>query len=299
METESENKLQNNDVPIIKHIVISGGGIAGFSYYGALRESAKKGIWNINNIESIYGTSVGSILAVILALKYDWDTMDDYLIKRPWQNLYKFNIYSVLDAIKNRGIFDTKIIENTLLPLFSGKDIAIDITMKEFYDKTNIDLHIFTTEIHSFTRIDISHKTHPDWKVTDAVYCSSALPVLFSPYIIENKCYCDGGLLVNYPLSCCIENGVNPNEILGITRIHNDKSNLEIKSDSSLIDYVLVILYRSIERLLVTPIRDKIAVEYTILSLRLSVYDIINTAASMEERLRLIELGVNHVVGEP
>lgn len=281
----------NNDVNIIKHIVISGGGVAGFSFYGALRESSKKGTWNIDNIQSIYGTSVGSILAVMLSLKYDWDTVDDYLIKRPWQNLYKFNIYSMLDAIQNRGIFNIKVIEETLLPLFSGKDLSIDITMKQLYDMTNIDLHIFTTELHSFTMVDISHKTHPDWKVTDAVYCSSALPILFSPYLIEDKCYCDGGILMNYALSCCIENGANPKEILGVKTVHDNMNNREVNAESNLFDYGILILRRAIEKVLIHPIKDEIEIEYRIISKNVSLYDILNTAASMEERIRLINRG--------
>lgn len=46
----------------IEHIVMSGGGIVGLSFYGILRESNKRGKWDINNIKTIYGTSVGSIL---------------------------------------------------------------------------------------------------------------------------------------------------------------------------------------------------------------------------------------------
>ena len=78
---------------IIRHIVCSGGGVTGFSFYGILKECYARGIWKVENIQTIYGTSVGSIFAVILALNYDWQTMDDYLIKRPWQNVFKFNLY--------------------------------------------------------------------------------------------------------------------------------------------------------------------------------------------------------------
>lgn len=298
MEEESHDK--NTENPIIKHIVISGGGIAGFSFYGALRESSKQNIWNIDNIQSIYGTSVGSMLAVILCLKYDWDTIDDYLIKRPWQNLYKFNIYSMLEAMQKRGIFDVNLIEETLLPLFSGKDLSIDITMAEFYEKTNIDLHVFSTEIHSFTIVDISHKTHPHWKVTDAIYSSSSLPVLFSPYLIDDKCYCDGGMIINYPISACIENGCNPAEILGINRIRDDAQISGITNESSLIDYSMIILERSLEKIRSPSIDKKIGVEYNIKSQRLSLFDILNTAASMEERIRLIEIGAGNLrEGEP
>ena len=36
----------------IKHIVISGGGVSGFTAYGILRESHKAGLWDLKNIKS-------------------------------------------------------------------------------------------------------------------------------------------------------------------------------------------------------------------------------------------------------
>ena len=96
---------------VIKHIVCSGGGVTGFSFYGMLKECYNRNMWKLENIETIYGTSIGSIFAVILALNYDWNTLDDYLIKRPWQNVFKFDLYSILDSLQKRGIFDKKTIQ--------------------------------------------------------------------------------------------------------------------------------------------------------------------------------------------
>ena len=40
--------------PTIKHIVCSGGGLAGFAFYGAIKESHRQGIWQLENIQTIY-----------------------------------------------------------------------------------------------------------------------------------------------------------------------------------------------------------------------------------------------------
>ena len=92
----TENKFSNT-TPIIKHIVCSGGGVAGFTFYGILKEANKQGIWDIENIETMYGTSVGSIVNTILSLKYDWKDIDDYLMKRPWDMVYNVNMYSFFE----------------------------------------------------------------------------------------------------------------------------------------------------------------------------------------------------------
>ena len=54
----------------IKHLVISGGGPIGLSYLGAMEYLSDNGFVNIDNIQSIYATSIGSIISVILSLKY-------------------------------------------------------------------------------------------------------------------------------------------------------------------------------------------------------------------------------------
>lgn len=293
MENEIEEQIENqiNNETEIKHLVISGGGIVGFSFYGLLRETHKDGIWNIDNIQTIYGTSVGSILGVVIALKYDWETIDDYLIKRPWQNVYKFSMDSILLAFRSKGILDKKIIDDTFSPLFKGKDISINVTLKEFFEITNIELHIFSIDINTFNLIDFSYKTHPDWLVTDAVYCSCSLPILFQPLIKDNICYCDGGFIANYPVKQCVDNGANPDEIFGMCRnsIFDDTS--KINENSTLFDYILNLLYKTIDKVL--NIKKMIAIkkEVFIKCPPLSIYDIYETASSMEKRLELISMG--------
>ena len=75
----------------IKHLVIGGGGPLGLRFLGALQKLEQKGFWEFNNIESIYGTSVGSIIGAFICLKYDWDTLNKYIIERPWQEAFKIN----------------------------------------------------------------------------------------------------------------------------------------------------------------------------------------------------------------
>jgi predicted patatin/cPLA2 family phospholipase len=76
--------------------------------------------------------------------------------------------------------------------------------MKEFYDYSKIDIHLYCTELAGFKFVDISHKTHPEWKVIDAVYASSALPLLFAPHLHEGKYYIDGGIFKNLRHFDCI-----------------------------------------------------------------------------------------------
>lgn len=283
--------MENIEIPIIKHIVIPGGGVAGFTYYGVLRNSNQQGYWNIDNIETIYSTSAGAMLAIVLALKYDWEICDDYLIKRPWHNVFKFDIQMIFASLQKKGIFDIKVLEDIFEPLFKGKDISLDITMKEFYELTNIEIHIYATEINTFEDVDFSYKTHPDVRVVDAVYASSALPIVFSPIIINHKCYCDGAFFSNYPINNCLNHGINHKEVFGIQNEYSVNDNKSIDNNSTLFDYLMNVMNKTIEHVLSNKKHDDIAMEITIISPRISIYNIFNTVSSMEERIKLINYG--------
>lgn len=296
-DVKNENENENDSIPTdtskpyIKHLVIPGGGVAGFAYYGILRNSNIQGYWDIDNIKTIYSTSAGSMLAILIALKYDWEICDDYLIKRPWHNVFKFDIQMIFASLQKKGIFDIKVLEDVFTPLFNGKDISIDVTMKEFFELTNIEIHIYATEINTFENVDFSYKTYPDIRVIDAVYASSALPIVFSPIIINDKCYCDGAFFSNYPINNCLNDGINHAEVFGIQNEYSANDNKSIDNNSTLFDYIMIIMNKTIEHVFSNKKHDDIAMEITIISPRISIYNIFNTVSSMEERIKLINYG--------
>lgn len=88
----------------------------------------------------------------------------------------------------------------------------------------------------------------------DAVYASCCLPILFDPFEYEGQYYIDGGILKNYPLNKCLEDGHDPENILGIyqTNTEEDKESdrkqtpFHTKSTSTykLFDYIISFLIK-------------------------------------------------------
>ena len=95
----------------IHHLVISGGGPIGFRFLGALQYLEKYGYWKLEDIHSIYATSIGSILGAFICLKYDWDTLIKYIIERPWHDAIKITPQHIFQSFYNKGLFDKKIAE--------------------------------------------------------------------------------------------------------------------------------------------------------------------------------------------
>jgi predicted acylesterase/phospholipase RssA len=291
-------------IPIIKHLVISGGGAAGFSYYGVLKQTQIKGLWYPEDIKTIYATSAGTLIAVIISLGYDWKTLDDYLIKRPWEKVYKFELSMAIKAIMNQGIFDINTVQDTFKPLFKGKDISIDINLLDFYKYTNREIHFYTTDYHTFQTIDISYKTHPEWKVIDAVYASSCLPVMFIPFYKrkdesteeeekEENIYIDGGIKMNYPLNKCLDDGNIPEEIFGINRVDiNVNIDKKLFRTDTLFDLICKIIYKyalQIEcQLYPVVISHQISVSFSALDFSA----LFKCVSSQDERKKLIEKGM-------
>ena len=89
--------LSNNE---IKHIVCSGGGVYGFTFYGILKEANKKGLWQREKIKSLYGTSVGTILLLLIVLDYTWEELDNYLLSID-EKEYNKRILSIREYLKS------------------------------------------------------------------------------------------------------------------------------------------------------------------------------------------------------
>ncbi len=223
----------------IKHLVIPGGGPKGILSVGALEELHDNNIWNINDIESIYATSAGTYISIMIAMKFSWKDIREYMIQRPWHECYAINADRILNAFQQNGLYNIDLVYTFLRPFFNTRDISINITMKDFHDITGVDLHFFTIELGSFCAIDVNHTSFPDLPICKAVLMSCAIPMLVTPVLYEGKCYVDGGIITNYPLKYCIENVENPDEILGIRYIYCDNNDDDgITEDTNIFEFM-------------------------------------------------------------
>ena len=233
----------------IKHLVISGGGPLGLRYLGALEKLEQENFWKLDDIESIYGTSIGSIIGAFICLKYDWETLNKYIIERPWHDAFKVNAKQIFDSYYNKGLFDKKLAEIIFKPLLQAKDLNLNITLKEFYEFSKINLHIFTFELNKFETVELSHISHPNLSLLQALTMSSALPGIFMPIVIDNCCYVDGGVMCNYPLNQCLRDHPNKDEILGIKSSYDKETdsykNVNVTQETSLLEYVICLTINS------------------------------------------------------
>jgi len=275
----------------IKHLVISGGGPILFQITSAIQELERKEYLNMKNIESIYGTSAGAIVAVMISLRYDWDTINDYIIKRPWHDVFPIKIQNILDAYTKKGIFDIKTVEKCFKPLFDAKDISLNITMKDFFNLTNIDIHMCSFELNEYKVKDISHETFPDLPLLTAVQMTCALPVLVTPVFIDDKCFIDGGVGCNYPLCFCVDSGKPVDEILGFKNNYENENDSKIGENSTLLDYILNFLFKALNYIHDNNVQPTIKNEIIFDTIYINFDVLKNALNKIEVRRNLFEKG--------
>ena len=212
---------RENTFPI-KCLSISGGGHNGFSSAGIFMETYNK-LWDYDSIESIYGTSSGTIVGVIIALKLDIDNVVEYILNRPIDNLLTFDSRRVLSLVNDSGMYGSEIFKEFLKPLFAAADIDLNINLKDFFEHTKINLNMYTSEVNSFESVVLNHETFPDLSVIDAVSMSAAIPIIFKPFVFNDKYYFDGGFFKGSPYSDALMKYDSKNIICTCERHHIDK----------------------------------------------------------------------------
>lgn len=243
---------------LIKNIVISAGGAKFFALYGAVKQAHIDKLWHQEHLESIHATSAGSMVAALMLLRdpaEEWRDTDDFLIKRNLEKIFQVTPDNMFGAYSKCGVFGKSVFKTLVKPFLAARDLSTTVTLKEFYDFTKVDFHIYITELNTFQSVALSHTTHPDLELVKAIYMSSAIPPVFKP-VFERKsllpppktpptateaeteasyCYMDGGVFAYYPVDAVIRTDISQDSILGF-RVHrgtnhqtgvvNEKSNL-------------------------------------------------------------------------
>jgi predicted acylesterase/phospholipase RssA len=216
---------------MIKHIVLSGGFYVGLQMYGVIYELQRTKYLNMDNIDSFYGTSIGSVLCLILMLTTNMENTYNYIKNRP---LNIFTLSTIDDNTK--GIYTKDIIIHLVRSFLYMNELTIESTLKDLYSKTNKDFYVYATKLSDMKLEEFSHKSHPNLSIIDCLYMSCSIPYLFNPLYKDGSFYVDGAIIDNYPYIYCL-NRNKPDSILGIYTTHNNIDT--ISPDSSIIDYII------------------------------------------------------------
>lgn len=176
-----------------KILALGGGGSKGFLHLGALEELEERlGPLDKHFVDGVYGCSVGSIIATLLAFGIPVAKIREIFMKNfSFSDLYKtFDMTKIDEILKGKGIFDHKLFEKKLIDSFNSIGIPIE---KKVMSDALIPLRIQASNITK----GISTIFRGNVPVLKAIMSSCAIPFVFRPVQINDSLYVDGGFLTN------------------------------------------------------------------------------------------------------
>lgn len=224
MNETTESQLRSGE---LKTLIFSGAGALGIAYSGCIRALHELGA--LQGIETLGGSSAGSIISYVVALGYTPDEIEKIVRKTdfgeflecPGNRLVKVNLQKILtkkgyakkhpaqtEIVRERLFKTNAMSTNTTVKAFLDK-LCTDkygkaLTFKELYEKTGKTLVITGCDIGTRQEKYNSWETTPNLLVQDAVLASMSIPMVFPPiklYDDEDFCVVDGGTLNNLPVN--------------------------------------------------------------------------------------------------
>jgi len=180
---------------MFKALVFCGGGAKCISTLGMLGKLDVEGF--LKNIEAVSACSAGTYIMVLYLLGVKPMDMLDAI---PVDIDLAWDIHHLLMTPDRKGVFRIKRFTKKWRDMVVEKAGEKDLTMKRFYEITGKTLYIQVTDVDDKKQLFISHLTHPDVPLFDAVHASSSIPLIFVPVRIEGRKCVDGGLITNLPI---------------------------------------------------------------------------------------------------
>lgn len=198
----------------ITHLVLSGGGMRGVLFVGALRYLYLENMHK--NITHIAANSIGSFVALFITFKLTIEEAerviytsagDTNLCNIPTKNYYKI--------VSNLGLCSISHFMEHLRKVLRVKypDME-DMTFKEASKKFGVNLYFSTTNINRCENRIFSIEDTPDVSIFTACEASMAIPLIFNPVAIDGEYYYDGAFSNNFPIK--IFSHVSKENVIGM-----------------------------------------------------------------------------------
>lgn len=177
-------------------LCLSGGGINGLNILGSLKYLIDTNIIKQDELYIFIGTSVGSIISVMLSIGYEINELIRKIYNIDFDNL---EIDPDIDTlILNLGLDNGNNIMSLIQTLIYEKTGYNDFTFEQHYNLTNKTLKLVAVNYHTQKDIVFSHETTPELSIIKAIRMSISIPLIFTPIEHEGQLYIDGGLVNNF-----------------------------------------------------------------------------------------------------
>ena len=211
--------------PLKYTCLFGGGAIRGLAYVGTIRALEELGV----EYDIIGGSSVGSIIAALVACGYKSYELENFFMK------VNFELFRDIHLGFNKSFALSKgeIFLDWLNELLKNKVENIHGKNVQFKDIEK-ELVIVSTNIKNFSPQIFSSKETPDFEIAQAIKVSSSMPGLMAPYEYNDGELVDGDLQKAAPMWKLSEEMNNSKSRILEFRLEGDYS----KDDKNPISYI-------------------------------------------------------------
>jgi len=177
-------------------LILSSGSIKACIFIGGLLELEK--YFPLHNFKYLTGCSAGGIIITMINIGYTINELKDFFLNIDFDLFQEFKLKNFFN---NCGFDDGNKIDNLLKAFFMNKNIDINITFLELYEKTKITLTLNTVNISTGSIEYNNHINTPELSVILAIRMTINIPLIYTPIKHNEQLYVDGALLDPYPYS--------------------------------------------------------------------------------------------------
>jgi len=184
----------------IKNFAFSGGGISGVLYLGVYKRMQELNL----KFDSIAGTSIGSLFATLYSLNCPYKTLENKFMNLNTIKLIdgSINLIKDLESLEyGYGFCSGKYLEDWVESIIFEVSSITNLTFDQAWKKYQCNLVIPVWNESLRISEYWSYKTKPDFVISRAIRCSTSLPIIYDPIMVDGYLYCDGGIGNNYPLN--------------------------------------------------------------------------------------------------
>lgn len=176
--------------------IFGGGAVRGVAYIGALQALAECGI----DIDVLAGSSVGSLVATLVAVGYSPDEIKNIFEKVNFELFRDIHFGINKDFAISKGNVFTDWVRELIEQKFYGDEYKKGNNEPVLFRDIKKKLVLITTDLNTFKPYELSTFETPDFEVAEAVRASCSMPGLMVPLEVNNKKLLDGDLLKGIPL---------------------------------------------------------------------------------------------------
>ena len=185
----------------VRYVSFSSGGTWGLLFEGALRaledafEETEYDAWQ-GSIQGVAGCSVGCLYALMFVLRIPRKTR---LELADIDLAHIVNVADMGHVTREFGFTGSRAVAALVESILTLGGLSSHITLREFNRFVRHDMTWVCTNVTTRACVHMTHLTHPDVRVVDAICASCAIPVVFRPVTIGGCLMSDGAITCSVP----------------------------------------------------------------------------------------------------